>query len=338
MKGINDDITNNSVDVDREDPEETVEEPSTDVPTFKSSDFKKLNIEKLMSDRKNFSAIMYGKRRSGKSLMLKDILSKIHTWFKEAYVFSETIDLQPDLFDYIPSNNRYNSFDQDKLQEIWNTQEKYMKHALISEKDKSKLNRVLVIFDDVIQDPHIRSSQIFNRLYTAGRHNNFCVICLSQEVGGLGGINKVSRRNSDLIFCFYMESEYDRNLIAEQFLAGQSKKIGKQLIVDITTPAYQCMVFDCTSTKHEYTDFVYTYTASTKVPKFMIGRNNYRVITVPPKTVKTKGSKGFKTLGYTYKVPIIPVPDRMTMSDGRLIDSQLNVGNRMGPRQVNKII
>lgn len=317
-------ITNNNKFIDGKEGEENVQ-------SVTNTKYRDLNFKELMKDRKNFSAIVFGKRRSGKSILIKDLFSQIWPWYKEAYVFSETIDMQPDLFDYIPTNNRFNSFDQEKMQEIWDNQKKYMVNSLKYQKDKSKLDHILMIFDDVIQDSHIRNSQIFNRLYTAGRHNNIAVVVLSQQVGGKEGINSVCRRNSDLIVTYFLESDYDRDILADQFLSGSnSKKVGKELISEITRPEYQCMCLDVTSTKRDYADFIYTYKAKTDVPSFIIGRNSMINDLEIKKSSKGVGVKAKKETGGQFQTAKEPIKEPyITLSDGRQLSAELQIGFRM---------
>lgn len=273
--------------------------------------YQTLDIKKLMDTRRNFSMIIYGKRRSGKSLLVRDLLSQINDWYKNAYVFSETIFLQPDLFDFIPLNNRFNGFNQDKMIEIWDKQEKYIIEAIKTQPDKSKLDMTLMIFDDVINDKYIRSSSIFNKFFTMGRHCNICVIVLSQEVGGKEGISKVCRRNSDLIGSFFLESEYDRELLSSQFLSGKTKKEGMNIITEITTPSYQSMIFDCTSLLRDFSDFVYLYKAEPDISTFMIGKSTGT-------GKKTSSSSTFK--------------DPLLLRNGTRLDPSFNVGSVIKPR------
>jgi hypothetical protein len=116
---------------------------------------------------------IYGQRRTGKSVALRHLLHDVKDWYKKAYVFSETIHLQPDLFDYIPKHNQFNSFDQYKLQEIYNEQETYILKNISAGKKKEDLNYVLVLFDDCINDTNFRSSEILKRIHISGRHVNY---------------------------------------------------------------------------------------------------------------------------------------------------------------------
>jgi hypothetical protein len=234
-----------------------------DVPVF--------NIRKEMKDTKNFAMAVYGKRRMGKSVMIRDLISQIKDWYDEIFVFSETIDLQPDLFDYVPKKNRFNSFNQEKMREIWANQEYIIKTKMKQNVPKEKCPHILMIFDDVICDKHIRNSEIFNNLHVKGRHNCIASIVLSQEFGGKDGISKVCRANVDIAAFFYPNNAYDRELMVTQYLSTQGVKQGMALLKKICSIQYQTTVVLNFKTELGYKDYVRKYIANPNVPVFKVG-------------------------------------------------------------------
>jgi hypothetical protein len=132
-------------------------------------DIKLFDIKEIMKDTHNFSCAVFGKRRMGKSIMIKDLIRQVRTWFTDIYVFSQSAHLQPDLFDYAPQHNICNGFNEAKLQEIWTRQENYIMKELKKGKDKKDLPVILLVFDDIIGDPRVRKSSLFNDLHILGR-------------------------------------------------------------------------------------------------------------------------------------------------------------------------
>lgn len=221
----------------------------------------------------NFSMAIYGRRRSGKTIVLKDILSKIKKWFDSAYLFSETIDDQPLLYNFIPKENRFNSFDQEKIRKIYTKQQGYIRQEMDKNPkvDKSKLKHILFIFDDCINAVDFRSSEILNKIHVSGRHTNCASIILSQEVGGKNGINKVQRTNEDIIISFFQKADYDRELIISQYLSIVDKKIGNEIYRSLTSKDFHCIVIENYKTTQKYEEFVHWYLADEKVKDFIIG-------------------------------------------------------------------
>lgn len=229
------------------------------------------DILETMKDTHNFSCAVFGKRRMGKSILIKDLIHKTKSWFTEIYVFSQSSHLQPDLYDYCPKNNIFNNFNEEKLIEIWNRQERYIMQELKKGRKKKDLPVILIVFDDVIGDPRVRNSKIFNDLHILGRHVNFASIVLSQEFGGKSGLPKVARANEDLVISFFPNAEYDRKLIIEQYLSTKTKKLGEAILRNVCKEEYQAIVVANFMTEIDPEKYIFKFKARPKVPKFEIG-------------------------------------------------------------------
>lgn len=259
---------------------------------------------------KAFSAMIIGKRRSGKSIFLKDMMYKIRKWYKDVYIFSETLYMQPGLYNFIPKENRFYSFDQAKLNEIWDKQAaKIMAQLEIDpDADKTKMDHIMVIFDDCINDNHFRTSEILNRMHVSGRHLCISSCILSQVIGGRWGVNGVCRQNEDLVVCFILKSEDDRDLLVEQFLSTDTKKVGMKLFKDIVSgdeDEFQAIVIENYKNTRYYEKYVKKYVANPKIPKFEI-------------------SEKLPVVKLTPTAPIIPKPPvttyRMVREDGTVVE------------------
>ncbi len=267
--------------------------------------FEDFDPVKTLEEFKNFSCMIVAKRGSGKTLILKDMLSKIGHWYSEAYVFSNTADLQTDNFDYIQKYNIIKGFDVEKLTEL---HDKQYRLALDIEKKGLKkethLPYMLLLFDDVIGDNLVRTDKVFSEIFIHGRHSNICVIVLSQEVGGRYGINKVCRTNCDLVISFFPSSEYDRELIAQQFLSTENKKLGLALINHITLEPFTSITIFNRKSDRDYRQYVYRYKGAEKVPHFEIG-----TALANPAIMKRKIEQGLEGLGYNgYQIGNIKFP------------------------------
>lgn len=239
--------------------------------------FQEFDPRKELIDVKNFSAILFAKRRSGKSVLVRDMMSKIKDWYECVYIFCETIDMQSDLYEFVNKSNRINSFDEKKLKSIWATQQEKIQKliAIHGEDKKPTFPHIMVIFDDFINDPHVRQSPIFNKYAVMGRHINIAFICLSQCVGGRDGIPKAVRGNMDLIITFMIESLYDRELITTQYLSLNNKIEGDCILRKITCSPdkpYQAIVICNFKKTIDYLEIVKTYNASMKIKDFYVGK------------------------------------------------------------------
>lgn len=262
------------------------------------SKLNRFDPSKEFKEVKNFSAIVLAKRRSGKSVLIKDILSYAKDNYKSAHVFSLTAHLQPELFDYVPKGNMYKGLDMERLDAIYNEQQKYIQKELQKKKKKEKCDHVLLIFDDVIADPNIRSNvsgKTFTNLFILGRHINLAVIVLSQYFGGKYGLNAVCRKNCDFIFSFIPSSEGDREILCKEHLSTKSYKHGQLILDQVFNEAYNVLCICGYKMSPNYEDYVYTYKASMDIRKYQIGEDEFHNYeNLNQGITKLKGSKYVK--------------------------------------------
>jgi hypothetical protein len=227
--------------------------------------FQVFDIVKALNDRRNFAMTITSKRNTGKSVLLKDLCYQIKNWYQEVFVFSLTAHLQPDLFDFIKKENVINAFDEDRIKQIWETQEKVVMKLKKMEIEPDKIPKVLLLFDDLIADPRVKKSDILNRLFIAGRHVHFAQIFITQT---FKGIPPTIRTNVDIAVAFYLNSYDDRDEFSGQYLSTKSKKLGMNIFDRITKEAYKAIIVLNFNISSNPEDYVNTYVAKLKVPKF----------------------------------------------------------------------
>ena len=240
------------------------------------SEIKEFDFEKVVD---HYTAIFLARRRSGKSVLLRNMLyihQKKQKRFHDAYLFSETASLQPKVNDYFPSSHRFDGFDDERLGQIIDAQESLVLENFKCEKKFKSENNILIVLDDCINDPKIRSSKNLSRLFVSGRHLKISVIILSQSFSSKAGISKVCMDNSDLIVCFTIFAKYDRELITDKYMSiFDDTKYSRALVNRIALEKpYQCMVLDTSlTTIKETSDYVYKSCLPVCTKKFMIGKD-----------------------------------------------------------------
>jgi hypothetical protein len=230
--------------------------------------FNKFDARKVLNETRNFSMVITAKRRSGKSVFMKDICSQIKSWYNHVFVFSMTAEAQPDLFDYVPKDNVINSFDEAKLLKIWESQVREITRLMKTKTDPKKYPKILIIFDDIISDPKVRKSEMLKKLFVMGRHYHFAFIFISQ---GFKEIPPIMRKNVDVAVAFYLESIDDREDFVDAYLTTRNKQTGIQIFDRITEEPYQSIVILNMGTIKDPEQYVNTYIATLKVPKFKMG-------------------------------------------------------------------
>lgn len=168
---------------------------------------------------------------SGKSVLLKDLLSHTHTNYKKIHLMSRTAKLQK-FFDFVPRSMISDDYDEKKLEEIWNSQLK------LNEEGRP-LEPILVILDDIIASNSYKKSKMLEECSISARHLNITVILLSQN---FTSIKPIIRNNIRIAICFQMQSAKERAKFSEQFLGADSARAGDILLRKITDVPYQCLI------------------------------------------------------------------------------------------------
>jgi hypothetical protein len=233
-------------------------------------EFKDFDIINEMKDAHNFAAIITSKRRTGKSVLMKDLCYKLFKagWIEEAYVFSQTAHLQKDLFDYVPEENIIRGLDKERLKEIWKKQEEKVMNLERSGVKKNDIPCTLVLFDDVASDTKgCRYNDILEQFFMEGRHLRFSQIFIQQYIKCL---SPKIRSNIDWFACFKINRADDRDTIVGSYI-DLPKKEALEILKGITAKpdSYQCMIINLVVNSSDPKDYVRKYTASMKIPEFI---------------------------------------------------------------------
>ena len=163
---------------------------------------------------------------SGKSVLLKHILSEIHKKFENIYLMCPTAKLQ-DIYDFMPKHNIMDTFNEEFLQRIWDAQVR----------DKS--NKQLIIMDDIIDLPEFKKSKKLDEMAHGFRHLNGYVILLSQD---FNSIRPTLRKNARIAISFELPSKKEREKFTESYMSLENNHIGEILYKKLTGVKYQCVV------------------------------------------------------------------------------------------------
>ena len=240
--------------------------------------------------------LIASKRRSGKTHLVRHIIKPIHKRFEKVYLFSETSYLQDNPYDFIPKGNQYNSFQPSVIQTLITSQQEIIERNKKLDKKSRVKNHILIICDDVINDPNIRKNPVLKTLATQGRHSMITVILLAQTISARSGFPAVIRTNVDVFICFILHDQFNRETSAEQYASVVNKKEGMKLINSITcSEPYMAAVFDLSKTHiKSYKDYVYKIKAPDTKPKFKIGNEDLGV-----QSKKTEKDNQFHFDGYS---------------------------------------
>lgn len=252
------------------------------MPDYNFKDFDPTIMEQytrktIKTDSAGISVIIFGSRGRGKSVCMRYLVYSLRKSWDEVYLFSETSQLQPKTYEYIPKDHQFSEFAVDKLSELIERQKEDVNHK-IENKQEDKIQHLLFLFDDVISNPKIRSTPAFNSLFTLGRHIRISVIILTQCYGGRDGVGKAARNNIDLTISFFPQNVVDREAIVDQYLSTENSKYGEEILRQITSEDYCAIAIVGRKPAMNYEDYVFKLKAPLKVPAFIIGKKPSNVI------------------------------------------------------------
>lgn len=233
----------------------------------------------------NFFVIVYGVRRTGKTHAVSTLLEQIKDRFDFAYLFSTTAHLHKGQkgeldFEMIREEAKFEGYQEEILERIMTRQRAVLEHNnACKNKRDMKPNKTLLIFDDFVHETKIRYSKVFTQLPVLGRHFELSVICLSQGYSQVasGGLNKATRQNADLVMTFLPRNSNDLERISEWYLT-KTKFENMWLTKSICQDEHRLMGIDL-SQPHlvEFRDYVYTYKAPPEVPKYELGKVQWKI-------------------------------------------------------------
>jgi hypothetical protein len=215
---------------------------------------------------KRLSAVIYAPSGSGKTVITSDLLFHWKEKWDQIYLFSPTSNISKD-FKFIDIKNHINPTEMDWLSEIERI--KSEQTASIELLGKDKVSRVLMIFDDIINQKEIKSgrSTTFESLFILGRHFNIDTFILSQN-SNIGSLSLSIRNNANLLICRCRNTK-SRKIVIEEYLSLTSTKDGEKLFKQATDLPFSFGVIDIdkSSTSNNVNEYLYSYIAKTNLFK-----------------------------------------------------------------------
>ena len=204
------------------------------------------------------SLAVVGPSRCGKSNLVRNILMNPNYYknmFDYIFIFCQSIEFNGDYDDiksksyeelenYNPNSkkkhklvvNKYDHFDQEIIAQILEEQAN-----IIRQYGQKRSPEILMLYDDVIDDPSFLNSNLLKSISTRGRHMNISVIISSQK---LSLINTTIRANltSIILFCPATMSEVD--FFIEANVSKSQRKQFMECCKKVWETPYQFIMID----------------------------------------------------------------------------------------------
>lgn len=222
---------------------------------------RKFEMKSMQADK---TVLLLGKRNTGKSTLLEDILYYLKDAFDIGFGMTLTQDTARSFRKYMPDTLIYNNgVDQDRLTEIVNMLRK------ISETDETGENKITVygVLDDIASQKGVFNSETMRDIFMNGRHYHMFFVVLMQYVMDMG---PSIRSQIDYLFVLRNTSVEDRKKIWKNFFGMFSSFEEFCEVFDACTDEYDCIVLDNTVRSNRVEDVVFWYRAKPKHPKFTL--------------------------------------------------------------------
>lgn len=238
-------------------------------------DPKPLDLNKF---RANPTIVLVAKRGSGKSTCIKNLMHHfdVNAHIPVGVVCSHSEDLDPFFSEFFPPAFIFNDCIK-MLHKVLERQEKIKDEnkKLAAEGKPTKDPRILVILDDVIDNPSFMKDEAFRTIMLNGRHYDITLIIAVQYTKSLP---PNARGNFDYIFIFKNDIAAEIKKLYTEYAGIFPKESIFKAALQAFTANHQIMVIDMVTASGDLNDKFFIYKAKLNLPYNHFGSttfNNY---------------------------------------------------------------
>lgn len=219
---------------------------------------KKLDLSSLKPHR---ISLLLGRRGSGKSVLLRDILAAMKGRFDYAMAMCPTMESSMLLKEHLPHSCVFDRYVQCKVDALVK-----MASEVVS---KGKERSFLLILDDVMYDKAICRTQSFRYLFYNGRHARITCILLVQY---LVDMPPDMRSQVDYVFTMKENTIQNRLKLYKMFFGVFATFDDFVAVLDRCTQNYETLVLDNTLQTNGPGECIFWYKAKLDNGAFQLGR------------------------------------------------------------------
>jgi hypothetical protein len=187
--------------------------------------------------------LIFGRRRTGKSTFIRDMIYQLAGWYPRALVFSKTDHMNHIYEEHFPKDAIKKDMNNDLLNAVLEFQLSLINHDRKDELKEEDPNyfRCMFIFDDMVDDPNqIRYSIPLNKIFTQGRHFKALGIFATQY---FKAFSPSMRTNLDYGVIFATGDEDTRENLKKLFGEGVDKYMFYTMMNKYTRH-HMCLIAD----------------------------------------------------------------------------------------------
>ncbi|AVK74698.1 hypothetical protein pqer_cds_276 [Pandoravirus quercus] len=222
---------------------------------------RKFNWEAFKPDR---VVMLVGKRGTGKSVLLRDLLSHLSVEYDAGVAMSPTPESQDMFREFMPDSCVFDEYSSEKIGEIV-TKLRQFNHMGV-------YKRVFVLLDDCMFDASVLKSKQMRDIHMNGRHLKILFLNIVQYVMD---VPKAIRSQIDYVFALREPQRAYRENLYKNFFGIFPTYEEFSAAFDACTENFGCIVVDSTARTNAIEDSVFWYRGSPNPPKFILGNRNF---------------------------------------------------------------
>lgn len=220
------------------------------------------------------TVLMLGKRGTGKSTLLQDIMYHMQSRLFAGIAMAPTEDSVAMFEGFLPRCFVFDDFRADAVERLMQTK------RLLSRMNRKKMKQaesgggrftrrnVAVLLDDCMYDKKNLKHTAVRDIFMNGRHEDVFFINLQQYVMDMG---PDMRNNVDYVFAMRDTSIENRIKLWKTFFGMFTDYNDFAELFESCTENYECLVLCNRAHSNDWKDCIFWYKASTEIPRFRIG-------------------------------------------------------------------
>jgi len=205
----------------------------------------------------NATILLIGKRGSGKSTLIKDIMFNLRTKINYGIVMSRSEEANQHFASFIPRSSIYTDYSDGPIGRLMQYQKKNIK----------KGRHMFMILDDCMFDNKILKGTTIRELYLNGRHYQTLIINATQYIMD---IPPAIRNNTDYVFLFKDNIHTNREKVWKHFFGIFSEYSDFNEVLDKATENFGCVVLNTRIQSCNPSDCVFFYHAKQNIQPFRV--------------------------------------------------------------------
>jgi hypothetical protein len=226
----------------------------------------KLDIRKFDPGtiKKHRVIVIIGKRGTGKSVLLTDLMYHMRGHFDYGIAFTPTESSADTFKRYMPESCIYDSFRPDVLETLIAFQRDNC--------DVKNRRSLFVLMDDCLYDKGAMRNKCIRDIFMNGRHRFITLIIAAQYMYDLG---PDLRTNIDYVFTLRDPICSNRIKLFKNFFSVFDNYQSFGVVMDSATDNHGALVLDNTVATNKTEECVFWYRASEDLPRFYVVRRSF---------------------------------------------------------------